>query len=90
MRFLFLTLLLSSAFAAMVLASKDHSAAAPTTAPSSLAAGKPVNEFCPIQKGNEIDAKITVVHDGKVIGFCCTECAGEFKHDPAKHMEAVK
>jgi YHS domain-containing protein len=57
---------------------------APATQPA------PVNKFCPVEKENAVDPKITTVHDGKVIGFCCADCIPTFKKDPAKYMKDLK
>jgi hypothetical protein len=68
-------------------------AAGPTTAPATKPTTQPVavNKFCAVQgEGHAIDPKVTLVHDGKVIGFCCTDCIGEFKKDPAKYMASLK
>ena len=42
----------------------------------------PINTACPVS-GTPIDPSILVVHDGRVIGFCCTECPSRFWADPA-------
>src|SRR6185295_14924718 len=36
---------------------------------------KPVNKMCPVMTDHKVDTKVTVVHKGKVIGLCCTDCA---------------
>jgi YHS domain-containing protein len=50
---------------------------------------KPINKLCPVEKG-EVDPEVTVEHDGKVIGFCCSGCDTEFKKEPAKYMAVVE
>jgi YHS domain-containing protein len=92
MRLLFITLLLSAAFGAVVLAAKDQQPASqPATAPSTQPAGKPVNKFCAVEKDNEVDPKIaTVVYKGKTIGFCCSDCIKEFQKDPEKYVTSLK
>lgn len=43
----------------------------------------PVNTVCPVS-GSPVVAKYTIVHEGRVIGFCCPNCPKEFWADPAK------
>jgi hypothetical protein len=57
----------------------------PTTSPS-----KPVNQFCPIDRENKIDPKVTWTYKDKSIGFCCADCIPVFKKDPEKHMQGLK
>lgn len=38
---------------------------------------KPSNAACPIS-GAPIDPRFVIVHDGKVIGFCCEKCVAQF------------
>jgi YHS domain-containing protein len=52
-------------------------------------AAAPVNKTCPVMAG-PVDPKVTTVHDGKVIGFCCEDCIATFKKDPAKYMKNLK
>lgn len=58
----------------------------PGTAPAAPApAGLvPVNDVCPVS-GTDVDPRFCVVHDGKVIGFCCPNCPKTFWTDPAKY-----
>jgi len=35
---------------------------------------RPVNKMCPVMPDHKVDAKVTVVHKGKVIALCCTDC----------------
>ena len=35
---------------------------------------KPVNKMCPVMTDHKVDTKVSVVHKGKVIGLCCTDC----------------
>ncbi len=63
-------------------------ASAPTApAPNAEAALKPVNATCPVS-GKPIDTRYLVVHEGRVLGFCCEKCVQEFWSNPAKY--AVK
>jgi YHS domain-containing protein/uncharacterized membrane protein len=41
----------------------------------------PVNQKCPIS-GKPVDASKTVVHEGKLIAFCCDDCRAKFQQDP--------
>jgi len=61
---------------------------APTTAPSTQPA-EPINKICPVH-GGDVDAKVTTVYDGKIIGFCCEDCIAEFNKDPEKYMKDLK
>jgi YHS domain-containing protein len=49
----------------------------------------PVNTACPVS-GAAVNPKYAIVHDGKVIGFCCEVCAGKFWADPEKYPLAKK
>lgn len=46
-------------------------------------AAKPINEQCPVS-GEPVDPAQTVVHDGRVIAFCCGKCKAKFVADPTK------
>lgn len=52
------------------------------------AALKPVNASCPVS-GKPIDPKFAIVHESRVIGFCCEHCLAEFAADPAKFAAKV-
>jgi YHS domain-containing protein len=54
------------------------------------AAGKPINQYCPINKDDKVDPTVTTVYNGKIIGFCCADCIDEFKKDPEKYMKTLK
>lgn len=58
----------------------------PGTAPAAPAPKglEPVNDVCPVS-GTAVDPRFTVVHDGKVVGFCCPNCPKTFWTDPAKY-----
>jgi uncharacterized membrane protein len=49
----------------------------------------PVNAVCPVS-GAAVSPKYLVVHEGKVIGFCCPDCPKQFWADPAKFAEKLK
>lgn len=56
---------------------------------ASSAAPAPVNKLCPVS-GNPIDARFAVVHDGRVIAFCCPNCPKAFWEEPAKFAGALE
>ena len=57
--------------------------AAPAAAPAAAASLEPVNTVCPVS-GAPVNKKYLVVFEGRVIGFCCNKCPGEFWADPEK------
>ncbi len=40
-----------------------------------------VNTTCPVS-GNPVDPRYQVVHEGKVVGFCCADCPARFWANP--------
>lgn len=56
---------------------------------SASAAPAPLNRLCPVS-GNPVDARYAVVHEGRVIGFCCPNCPKSFWEDPAKFAAALE
>jgi len=44
---------------------------------------KPVNKMCPVMTDHKVDTKVTVLHKGKVIGLCCTDCAKKWGNGAA-------
>lgn len=62
-------------------ASAAAGAQVPPVAPAVLAAG---NTVCPVS-GKPIDGRYVVLHEGKLIGFCCEKCAASFWAEPAKY-----
>ena len=44
---------------------------------------KPVNKMCPVMPDHKVDSKTQVVHKGKVIGLCCTDCAKKWGNGAA-------
>jgi len=89
-RLLFLSGLLSLAAGAVVLAAREQPATRPTTNPATHPAGKAVNAFCPVETADEVDPRVTITYEGKVIGFCCTDCLRDFQKDPKKYMREQK
>ena len=69
-------------------AKKDD--AAKKDGPAKKDGGKPVNQFCAVERDSKIDPKVTTTHEGKVIGFCCGGCVDTFKEDPKKYMKDLK
>ena len=43
-----------------------------------------VNALCPVS-GEAVSPAFRVVHDGRVIGFCCADCPGVFWQSPDDH-----
>src|SRR5690606_15499030 len=65
-------------------------AAAPTGA--TVAGGPsldPVNTVCPVSD-KPVDPRFLVVHEGRVIGFCCSNCPSQFWADPATYVAKLK
>ncbi|MDB5289548.1 MAG: hypothetical protein JWL69_789 [Phycisphaerales bacterium] len=61
------------------------------TQPAATQPAKPINKFCAIDKENPVDPTVpTVTYKGKVIGFCCEDCAPKFKKDPEYYMKDLK
>ncbi|HET6250048.1 MAG TPA: hypothetical protein VFE47_20320 [Tepidisphaeraceae bacterium] len=61
-----------------------------TTKPATQPA-KPINQFCAVEKENPVDPTVpTVTYKGKVIGFCCEDCAPKFLKDPEFYMKGLK
>ncbi len=47
------------------------------------------NKVCPIS-GDDVDAKITTVkYEGKVYGFCCSDCDKMFSANPTKYASNI-
>ena len=63
-------------------------ATAPTTQASAALAI--VNQYCAVDGDHKIDPKVTTVHEGKTIGFCCEDCIPTFKKEPAKYLASLK
>lgn len=66
----------------VVLLGKTAPAAAPAAAPAESL--KPMNANCPVT-GKPVDPKYVIVFEGKVIGFCCPNCPGQFWAEPSKY-----
>lgn len=58
----------------------------PATAPTT----KPVNKMCAVNSEDPVDDRVTVVYEGKVIGFCCEDCKVDFAKDPKKFIARMK
>src|SRR5689334_17038227 len=69
---------------------RPSSAQAPTTRPVMADSGTPNNNYCAINRDEEIDPKVTTTYNGKTIGFCCDSCIPNFKKDPEKYMKDLK
>ena len=44
---------------------------------------------CPLM-GGKINRKTYADHDGKRVYFCCKDCVGKFKKDPAKYIKKLE
>jgi len=53
----------------------------PAPAPARVVTAKPVNDKCPVT-GKPVNPAKTVMHDGKIIAFCCDSCVACFKQNP--------
>jgi YHS domain-containing protein len=47
-----------------------------------------VNTKCPVS-GEAVDAAITAAFETKTVAFCCENCQGKFKADPAKYADKI-
>jgi YHS domain-containing protein len=66
---------------------KDHHKTEVKTSSAKISSAKSWNAVCPIQ-GDKVDPKVkTVKYNGKEYGFCCDDCIGKFKNDPAKYSK---
>jgi YHS domain-containing protein/mono/diheme cytochrome c family protein len=50
---------------------------------------EPINTVCPVT-GNPVNAKYSVVFEGRVVAFCCPNCPKEFWTDPEKYRAELK
>lgn len=50
---------------------------------------EPINAVCPVS-GAPVDTKFAVLHEGKIVAFCCEKCAVSFWEDPAKFVVKAK
>lgn len=71
--------------AALVFTSDAPLIDAPPDAPIGAAVSLvPVNQQCPVSD-KPVDPRYSVVHDGKVLGFCCPNCPKTFWEDPSAY-----
>jgi YHS domain-containing protein len=63
------------------LAPAPASPAAPAQAPPVQAST--VNTVCPVS-GKPVDAAVTLLYEGRVVGFCCESCRTKFEKEPAR------
>ena len=47
-----------------------------------------VNAKCPVS-GADVDAGVTVTHEGQVVAFCCGKCKAAFEAEPAKFADKL-
>lgn len=46
----------------------------------------PQNQFCPVLTEEKVDPEISIVHEGRTIGFCCERCVKKFRAAPAAYL----
>lgn len=63
----------------------DHGQTHTTSGSPSVQPATAKQTLCPIM-GEEIDASVSVVHEGRKVYFCCEDCIDTFKKDPAKYL----
>ncbi len=78
------------AIIAVGLAGCHSNSSATAQSDTQMTAGKPINKYCPVNRGDEIDPNVTTVYKGKTIGFCCPDCVDIFKKDPDKYLAGLK
>lgn len=69
-------------------ATATESEAATPGAPEKAVSLKPVNSVCPVS-GKPVDEGYALVFKGKVVGFCCGKCLGQFLESPAKFEDKL-
>jgi uncharacterized membrane protein/YHS domain-containing protein/mono/diheme cytochrome c family protein len=45
----------------------------------------PINTQCPVL-GKPVDPTKTLLHNGKLVAFCCEDCKAKFQQDPAPYL----
>jgi YHS domain-containing protein len=60
-----------------------------TSASSSGSASKALNSKCPVT-GKDVVLPNTLLHDGKLVAFCCDKCPKAFAKEPAKYAANIK
>ena len=71
-----------------IVLSKTPAAASAVAAVVAAPTLVPINTKCPVT-GSPVNPKYTIVHEGRVIGFCCPNCPKEFWEDPAKFADRL-
>jgi len=52
---------------------------------------QPIDKMCAVERDDKVDPTVpTVTYNGKVIGFCCSDCPPKFKANPEKYMKDLK
>ncbi len=85
--------LVAAAFMPVLANAEDAKAQAPAAAETSAAtAAAPIevgNKICPVSgekiKKNAMGGPVTIEHNGKMYGLCCSMCIKDFKKDPDKY-----
>lgn len=89
--FLFFTLLCAATgIGTIAAADLPKDSKGPTSRPATQPALKAINKYCAVDTDQEIDPDVTYIYNGKVIGFCCSDCIPKFKKDPEKYMKHLK
>lgn len=75
----------------LVIEAGDAGEARPLETSGKAAPARPPlsNTACPVT-GKPVDPAIQLVHEGRSIGFCCTDCMASFLADPAKYVSKTK
>lgn len=68
---------------------KLTSDAPPVDAPPAAVALTPVNTVCPVT-GSPLDPRFSIVFEGRVVGFCCSNCPKEFWEEPEKFRANIR
>ena len=85
-KFLFTVLSCALLIGGVAYAQEHEEKKTPATAPST----QPVNKMCVMHPEDPVDNRVTVIYEGKVIGFCCEDCIKDFKKDPKKYMAKLE
>jgi uncharacterized membrane protein len=60
----------------------------PSPAAGALPEPRASNASCPVT-GSPVDARYTILHAGRAIGFCCPNCPKSFWEDPGRYLAAL-
>ena len=75
---------------------KPHEHGAPATKPTEVTKDAPAKPYplktC-IVSDNDLDSmgeQTSIVHEGRVLKFCCQPCVGKFQKNPAKYLAKLE